>query len=156
MPDPVQPARFLVSPGLTPDTVTRTRTSPGPGCGSGSSPTCSTSAAGPCSSYQDASMGDSVALRLVSASSLGGRRVGVCVVGSGVVLAQGFAQPGAFGAADGAGGEHHAAPVGVGNVFGAKGPLLVVEETCRLLQEVEASAQHGMLVGHVGQLGEER
>src|SRR3954447_23271292 len=57
MDEPSQPRRFLVSPGLTPETVTRTRTSPGPGTGSGSSPRCRTSAAGPWSSYQEASIG---------------------------------------------------------------------------------------------------
>ena len=31
--DPSQPRRFLVSPGLTPENVTRTRTSPGPARG---------------------------------------------------------------------------------------------------------------------------
>src|SRR4051794_29822496 len=54
--EPSQPCRFLVSPGLIPESVSRTRTSPGPGSGSGSSPTCSTSAAGPCRSYQTARM----------------------------------------------------------------------------------------------------
>ena len=53
-----RPLRFLVSPGFTPETVTRTRTSPGPGSGSGNSPTRSTSAAGPFSSYQEASTVD--------------------------------------------------------------------------------------------------
>src|SRR6266545_2001570 len=52
--DPSQPRRFFVSPGFTPERVTRTRTSPGPGSGSGSSPAWRTSPAGPCRSYQTA------------------------------------------------------------------------------------------------------
>src|ERR1035441_8170040 len=65
-----RPLRFLVSPGLTPETETRTRTSPGPGRGSGSSPTCSTSPAGPFSSYQAASTVD---LQGLSGSARGQR-----------------------------------------------------------------------------------
>src|SRR5262245_8465786 len=52
--DPRHPARFLMSPGLIPENVSRTRTAPGPGSTSGSSPTWRTSAAGPCRSYQAA------------------------------------------------------------------------------------------------------
>src|SRR5829696_2782588 len=121
MPDPVQPARFLVSPGLTPETVTRTRTSPEPGAGSGTSPTCSTSAAGPCASYQEASM---VAPFVVCqlADALSGE--GSCGLALGawlwVVLAEGLADPGAFSLAGGAGGEQHAAPVGVTDVLGTQ------------------------------------
>lgn len=46
----------------------------------------------------------------------------IAVVASGVecgrFLPEGLAQPGPFGAAGGAGGEQHAAPVGVGDLFG--------------------------------------
>src|SRR5205823_9260320 len=49
------PRRFLVSPGLTPERVTRTRASPVPGSGAAISPTSRTSAAAPWRSYQAAS-----------------------------------------------------------------------------------------------------
>src|SRR5947207_13619600 len=52
MDDPSQPRRFLVSPGLTPERVTRTRASPVPGSGAALSPTSRTSAAAPWRSYQ--------------------------------------------------------------------------------------------------------
>ena len=54
IPHPNQSLRFFVSPGFTPERMTRTRTSPGPGVGAGSSPTWRTSRAGPCRSYQTA------------------------------------------------------------------------------------------------------
>src|SRR5690242_14200117 len=54
MPTPNASPRFLVSPGLMPEAAMRIRTSPAEGVGSGISPTCKTSRAGPCFSYQAA------------------------------------------------------------------------------------------------------
>lgn len=55
----------------------------------------------------------------------------------------------------GAGDGEHAATVGVAGVLGAQWALAVVEEACGLLQEFQAPTQYRVLVGGVGELGEE-
>jgi hypothetical protein len=71
-------------------------------------------------------------------------------VEDGRLLAEGRTQPGAFGAAARTGGEQHAAPVGVGDLLGAQGPVPVVEEARRFFQELQPSAQPRVLFGPSG------